>query len=289
MRIKSGHTGRFINRSRGGTILLFLVMAVLALFMATPLLLIISNSLKPLNELWEFPPRFIPREPTLDNYRSLMSVMSSSLVPFSVYLANTVLVTVVGTGGHIVLASMCAYPLAKKKFPGRDVIFNIIVMALMFNGTVTVISNYMVMATIGWIDSLLSIIVPAFASTLGLYLMKQFMEQVIPDSLLEAARIDGASQWKIFWRIVMPNVKSGWLTLMLLSVQSLWNSGQSPYILSEEKKTLAYALNQIVAGGVARAGVSAAVMVIMMLVPITVFIISQSNIIEAMASSGMKE
>ena len=119
--------------------------------------------------------------------------------------------------------------------------------------------------------------------------MKQFMEQVIPDSLLEAARIDGASQWKIFWRIVMPNVKSGWLTLMLLSVQTLWNSGQSPYILSEEKKTLAYALNQIVSGGVARAGVGAAVMVIMMLVPITVFIISQSNIIEAMASSGMKE
>lgn len=289
MRIKSRHTGRFINRSRGGTILLFLVMAVLALFMATPLLLIISNSLKPLNELWEFPPRFIPREPTLDNYRNLMSVMSSSLVPFSVYLANTVLVTVVGTGGHIILASMCAYPLAKKKFPGRDVIFNIIVMALMFNGTVTVISNYMVMATLGWIDSLLSIIVPAFASTLGLYLMKQFMEQVIPDSLLEAARIDGASQWKIFWRIVMPNVKSGWLTLMLLSVQSLWNSGQSPYILSEEKKTLAYALSQIVAGGVARAGVSAAVMVIMMLVPIAVFVVSQSNIIEAMASSGMKE
>ena len=289
MRIKSGHTGRFINRSRGGTILLFLVMAVLALFMATPLLLIISNSLKPLNELWEFPPRFIPRAPTLDNYRNLMSVMSESLVPFTVYLANTVLVTVVGTGGHIILASMCAYPLAKKKFPGRDIIFNTIVIALMFNGTVTVISNYMVMATLGWIDSLLSIVVPAFSSTLGLYLMKQFMEQVIPDSLLEAARIDGASQWKIFWRIVMPNVKSGWLTLMLLSVQTLWNSGQSPYILSEEKKTLAYALNQIVSGGVARAGVSAAIMVIMMLVPITVFIVSQSNIIEAMASSGMKE
>ena len=242
MRLKSGHTGRFINRSRGGTVLLFLIMALFALFMAAPLLLIISNSLKPLNELWEFPPRLIPRQPTFENYRNLASM-----------------------------------------------IFNAIVIALMFSGTVTVISNYMVMAALGWIDSLLSIVVPAFSSTLGLYLMKQFMEQVIPDSLLEAARIDGASQWKIFWRIVMPNVKSGWLTLMLLSVQTLWNSGQSPYILREEKKTLAYALNHIVSGGVARAGVGAAVMVIMMLVPITVFIISQSNIIEAMASSGMKE
>lgn len=264
-------------------------MALFALFMAAPLLLIISNSLKPLNELWEFPPRLIPRQPTFENYRNLASIMSGSLVPFAMYLANTVFVTAVGTGGHIILASMCAFPLAKKRFPGRQVIFNAIVIALMFSGTVTVISNYMVMAALGWIDSLLSIVVPAFSSTLGLYLMKQFMEQVIPDSLLEAARIDGASQWKIFWRIVMPNVKSGWLTLMLLSVQTLWNSGQSPYILSEEKKTLAYALNQIVSGGVARAGVGAAVMVIMMLVPITVFIISQSNIIEAMASSGMKE
>ena len=289
MRLKSGHTGRFINRSRGGTVLLFLIMALFALFMAAPLLLIISNSLKPLNELWEFPPRLIPRQPTFENYRNLASIMSGSLVPFAMYLANTVFVTAVGTGGHIILASMCAFPLAKKRFPGRQVIFNAIVIALMFSGTVTVISNYMVMAALGWIDSLLSIVVPAFSSTLGLYLMKQFMEQVIPDSLLEAARIDGASQWKIFWRIVMPNVKSGWLTLMLLSVQTLWNSGQSPYILSEEKKTLASALNQIVSGGVARAGVGAAVMVIMMLVPITVFIISQSNIIEAMASSGMKE
>ena len=218
MRLKSGHTGRFINRSRGGTVLLFLIMALFALFMAAPLLLIISNSLKPLNELWEFPPRLIPRQPTFENYRNLASIMSGSLVPFAMYLANTVFVTAVGTGGHIILASMCAFPLAKKRFPGRQVIFNAIVIALMFSGTVTVISNYMVMAALGWIDSLLSIVVPAFSSTLGLYLMKQFMEQVIPDSLLEAARIDGASQWKIFWRIVMPNVKSGWLTLMLLSV-----------------------------------------------------------------------
>ena len=161
------------------------------------------------------------------------------------YLANTVFVTAVGTGGHIILASMCAFPLAKKRFPGRQVIFNAIVIALMFSGTVTVISNYMVMAALGWIDSLLSIVVPAFSSTLGLYLMKQFMEQVIPDSLLEAARIDGASQWKIFWRIVMPNVKSAWLTLMLLSVQNLWAVGANRFIYKEELKTLPYALGQI--------------------------------------------
>ena len=133
MRLKSGHTGRFINRSRGGTVLLFLIMALFALFMAAPLLLIISNSLKPLNELWEFPPRLIPRQPTFENYRNLASIMSGSLVPFAMYLANTVFVTAVGTGGHIILASMCAFPLAKKRFPGRQVIFNAIVIALMFS------------------------------------------------------------------------------------------------------------------------------------------------------------
>ena len=158
----------------------------------------------------------------------------------------------------------------------------------MFNTTVTAIPNYITMAKLGWVDTHLAIIVPAFASSLGLYLMKQFMEQ-LPDSLLEAARIDGASQWTIFWRIVMPNVKSAWLTLMLLSVQNLWAVGANRFIYKEELKTLPYALGQILSGGIARAGVGAAVTVLMMLVPIAIFVFSQSNIIDTMASSGMKD
>ena len=163
-----------------------------------------------------------------------------------------------------------------------------IVMALMFNGTVTAIPNYITMAKLKWIDTYLPMIVPAFASSLGLYLMKQFMEQ-IPDALLEAARIDGASQWHIFWRIVMPNVKSAWLTLMLLSVQSLWNTGSTSFVFSEELKTLAYALSQILAGGIARQGIGNAVSVLMMAVPIGIFLFTQSNIIETMSTSGMKD
>ena len=289
MRLKSGHTGRFINRSRGGTVLLFLIMALFALFMAAPLLLIISNSLKPLNELWEFPPRLIPRQPTFENYRNLASIMSGSLVPFAMYLANTVFVTAVGTGGHIILASMCAFPLAKKRFPGRQVIFNAIVIALMFSGTVTVISNYMVMAALGWIDSLLSIVVPAFSSTLGLYLMKQFMETNIPDTLIEAAHIDGANEWVVFWRMVMPLVKPAWLTLIIFSFQNLWNTGTNVLIQSEQLKTLNYALAQIVSGGIARTGTAAAATVIMMVVPIIIFLLSQSNVMETVATSGMKD
>lgn len=287
-RIRVAKRHKKVNRSPVTTAVLFFGILILGLFMVTPLVLIIGNSLKPLNELWIFPPKLFPMHPTLSNYRDMMTVLSESVVPFTRYLFNTVLITICGTAGHIILASMCAFPLAKKRFPGRNVIFSLIVVALMFNGTVTAIPNYVTMARLSWIDTYLPMIVPAFASSLGLYLMKQFMEQ-IPDALLEAARIDGASQWHIFWRIVMPNVKSAWLTLMLLSVQSLWNTGSTSYVFSEELKTLAYALSQILAGGIARQGVGNAVSVIMMAVPIGIFLFTQSNIIETMSTSGMKD
>ena len=156
----------------------------------------------------------------------------------------------------------------------------------------TAIPNYLVMSRLHWIDTYAALIVPAFGMSLGLYLMKQFMEQ-IPDSLLEAARIDGADQWKTFWRIVMPNVRSAWMTLLLLTVQNLWPIGDNNFIYKEELKTLAYALTQIQGTGltvnIARAGVGAAVSVFMMIVPILIFLFSQGNIIETMSSSGMKD
>ena len=142
---------------------------------------------------------------------------------------------------------------------------------------------------IGWIDTYLAIIVPAWCSTLGLYLMKQFMESNISTEVLESARLDGASELRTFWSIAMPMVKPGWLTLIVYSFQGLWNSGQSSFIYSEQLKTLNYAISQITAGGVARAGATAASTVVMMIVPILVFVISQSNIIETMGSSGMKD
>ena len=184
---------------------------------------------------------------------------------------------------------MCAFSLAKGKFKGKEVVFKIIVFSLMFSAAVTTIPSYLIMVKLGWIDSLAAIIVPAIGSPLGLYLMKQFMETSIPDQIIEAAKVDGASVFTIFWRIVMPNTKPAWMTLMLFSVQNLWNLGASTYIFSEENKTLVYALSQIAAGGISRTGVAAATTVVIMLVPITIFIISQSNIMETMASSGMKD
>ena len=165
---------------------------------------------------------------------------------------------------------------------------NLVVVALMFSGYVTAIPNYLLMSKIGWVDTYWAIIVPSFASPMGLFLMKQYMEGV-PDVLIEAAKIDGAKEWRIFSRIVLPVVKPAWLTLMIFSVQGLWNTRASNFIYSEELKTLPYALQQILAGGIARAGVGSAVSLVMMTVPIAVFIIAESNILETMASSGIKD
>ena len=276
------------NHSAAGNFLNMFLLILMGAFMVVPLVLSISNSFKPLEELFVFPPRLFVRNPTGKNYHDVFVLMSESWVPFSRYVFNTVFITVTGTAGHLIIASMCAYALSKHKFPGRNLIFGIIVTALMFSGQVTAIPNYLIMSKIGWLDHYVAIVVPAIAKPLGLFLMKQFMEQ-IPDTLLEAARIDGATEIHTFFRIAMPQVKSAWLTLIIFSFQDLWNAQGANYIYSEELKTLPYALSQIAAGGISRAGATAAVTVIMMIVPIAIFIISQSNIIETMASSGIKE
>ena len=152
----------------------------------------------------------------------------------------------------------------------------------------TQIPNYLILNKLGWIDTYWSIIIPAFASPMGLFLMKQFMEG-LPTSLIEAAQIDGASVWKVFTGIVMPNVKPAWMTLVIFSVQGLWNNKASTFIYSEEKKTLVYAMQQIQSGGIARTGQGAAVLVVLMVVPIAIFIFSESQILETMASSGLKD
>jgi len=281
--------GKKINRSKGGTIALFIFIIIFGLFMAFPIVLLISNSLKSLDELWVFPPRIFPSNPTFKNYVDMFTILSNALVPFARYFVNTAIITVVGTAGNVILGSMGAYSLSKLHFPGKKMIFSIIVKSLMFNTTVTAIPSYIIMSSFGLIDSLWAIILPTFASTLSLYLIKQFIEQSIPDTMLEAAQIDGAGSWAVFWKMVMPNIKPAWCTAILLSVQSLWNISPNTLIYSDEKKTLAYVLSQITASGLSRAGVSAAITVVMMAVPITVFIVSQSQVLETMATSGMKD
>ena len=241
-----------------------------------------------MDELFLFPPKVFAQNPTMDNFQDLFVTMGKSWVTFSRYIFNTVFITVVGTAGHLISACMGAFVLAKYEFPGSKLFFSIVVTALMFNGYVTAIPNYLIISKLGWIDTYWAIIVPAFAAPMGLFLMKQFMEG-LPMSLVEAAMIDGASRWKIFIQIIMPNVKPAWLTLIIFSVQNLWNNKAATFIYSEEKKTLVYALQQIQSGGIARTGQAAAVTVVVMVVPILIFVLSESQILETMASSGLKD
>ena len=278
-----------LARSAGGDAGISVILVILGAFMFLPMVYVVMQSLKPLDELWMYPPRFYVMSPTLKNFKDLFTLMNISWVPFSRYIFNTVLVSVAGTAGHLFLASLAAYALAKIKFPGRDLMFQTVQMSLMFNATVTAITSFILMSALHWLDTYWALIVPAWCSSLGLYLMKQFMDTNVNDSVLESARLDGAKELKIFWVIAMPMVKPAWLTLIIYSFQGLWNAGASMYIYSEQYKSFNYAIGQILAGGIKRAGAGAASQVIMMLVPIIIFIISQSNIIETMGSSGMND
>ena len=278
-----------LNRSAGGDTGITIVLTLLGLFMFLPMYYVVIQSLKPLDELFMFPPRFYVINPTFDNFKDLVTLMGDSWVPFSRYIFNTVFITVCGTLGNLIIGSMAAYALSKLRFPGRNAIFQIIVMSLMFHSTVNQVTHFIILSSFGWIDTYLSVIVPSLAGTMGLYLMKQFMESSVPDTVLESARLDGASEFRTFLTIAMPMVKPAWLTLIIESFKGLWNMGGSVYIHSEQLKTFNYAIQQIVSGGIARSGAGAAATVVMMIVPIAIFVINQSKIIETMGSSGMKD
>lgn len=276
------------NRSLGGDVFIWFILALFGSFFAFPLVFAINNAFKPLNEIFLFPPRLFVVNPTWANFEDLFIVMSRSWVTFSRYIFNTVFITFVGTLGHLVFASLGAYAISKYVFPGSKLFFKLIITTLLFSGHVTAIPNFLILSNLGMIDTYFAIILPAFAMPLGFFLMKQFIDTV-PNTLIEAGKIDGASEFRIYWQLCMPLVKPAWLTGMIFSVQALWNTTAGNLIHTEQLKTLPFALQQIVAGGVARAGVGAAVTVVMMAVPLTLFIVSQSNILATMASSGIKE
>ncbi len=277
-----------LNRSMAGNTLMFILMIICGIFMVLPLVMIVNNALKPLDELYQFPPKIFVRNPTLENFSDLFVLMNDSWIPFSRYIINTIIITGFGMVGHVVVASLAAYPLAKHKFPGKNILFSMVVLAMMFSWTVTQIPQYLIISWLGINNNYLALILPAWAFSMGLYLMKQFMEQ-LPDSLMESAKLDGASEWHIFWTIVMPNVKPAWLTLAIFQFQQMWGNTGSMFLRDEQLKPLQFALQQITAGGVARAGAAAAVTFLIAAVPIIFFLICQSNVLETMTTSGMKD
>ena len=282
------HTRNKLSRSRLGNLVVLVLLAAMGVFTAIPFLFSIVQSIKPVDELFVYPPRLTVSRPTLDNFAVLFNLTSSTWVPVSRYLFNSLLLTVCGTVGNVVVCSMAAYPLAKLKFHGRKLLFNLVVVSLLFTYEVTFIPNYVILSKLQMLDTFWALLLPAVATPMGLFLMKQFMEQ-IPDSVVESARVDGAGTLTLYWRIVMPQVKPAWLTLVIFSFQSLWNREGLEFIFSEELKMFPTILKQVASSGVARAGAAAAAAVILMIPPIVVFLLSQSNVIETMASSGLKD
>jgi ABC-type glycerol-3-phosphate transport system permease component len=277
-----------VNRSRGVDFFLMLWLGLLGSFMLLPIIYTLVSAFKPMEELFIFPPRLYVANPTLDNFIQLKHILSGLWVPFSRYLFNSAFVTVLATTGNVIFASMAAYPLAKHEFPGKKIISQIVVLALLFTGQVLYIPQYVIIAKLGLINSYLALILPVVQGTLGVFLMKQFMTQ-IPVSLLEAARIDGGNEFFIWARVVMPSVKPAWLTLIIFSFKDIWNQPGNSFIYDESMKVLPSIMTQIQSGGFARAGVVAAVALVMMIPPLVLFQVTQKSVIQTMASSGIKE
>lgn len=275
-----------LNRSAGGDAFIGVMLTIMGVFMFLPVWYLIVTAFKPLGERNITPPNFYVIKPTLQNFIDLFTNMNLTWVPMTRYIFNTIIISVLATFGCLVLGSLTAYALSKIRFPGHKTIFWIIQKSLMISSTVTGITNFFIYVWLGWLNTYQISIVPVWASTLGLYLMKQFIDGNVSDEMIEAARIDGAGEFRIYWEIVMPLVKPAWLTLMVTTFQGVWNSGASGYVWSEQLKTFNTAIASVSA---VSAGAGSAATILMMSVPIAVFLINQSQIVETMASSGMKD
>ena len=277
-----------LNRSHTGNFLVLLMLVVVGVFMGLPLYYNIIQSFKPVEERFIFPPRFYVVNPTGGNYTQLFTLISDLTVPFSRYLFNSVFVSIASTGVGVMIGAMAAYPFAKKKFPGKAGLWRLIMLTLLFSGGVTALPAYIVKAKLGLINTYWVLILPSLASTLHMFLLRQFMLQ-IPDSLLDAAKLDGANDFRIFYNVVLPNVKPAFMTVMVLSFQHVWNTGSGGVIFREDLKLLPTALSQITAGGIARSGAAAAAAVLLMIPPIVAFVVNQSRMLQTMAHSGIKD
>ena len=284
--------GQWLHITFGG-ILLYTIMLLLVAFTVLPLVYVVVTAFKPLDELFVFPPRFYVKNPTTKNFTDLVISLGSSTVPFTRYAFNSIVITTVVVLLTVMVSSLAAYSLVKFKPVGGKLIFDLILIALMFSPHVTKIPSYMIVNGLGLIDSYWALILPNIAVAYNCFLMRQFIQQY-PDELIEAARIDGAGEFKIFIKMVMPALAPAWSTLVVFSFVSNWNDYFSPliYVTSQAMKTLPLAL-QTISGGAAgmsvgRAGAVAASTLLMTAPTVILFTIMQGRVMETMTYSGIK-
>lgn len=280
---------RRYTRSKVGNFFYVCFLILLGLFSVVPLVYCVLTSFKPLDELMIFPPRFSVSRPTMQNYLALPGLLSNLRIPLSRYIFNSLFISAVTTILYVLISSMAAFVLSKSHVRGKKVMFLAVQYALLFTPFTLAIPQYLIFSYTRMIDTYFVYILPYLASTMGVFLMKQYMEGSIPDAILEAARIDGAGYFRMFWSIVLPMVKPCCMTLMLFGFRDVWSALPNGTIFNESLKTLPAVMSQITAGGIARSGSAMAVTVIMMIPPILVYLVSQSNVLESMNSAGIKE
>ena len=278
---------RRVSRSAAGNATVIIFLLIFGMFMILPLYYMVVSALKPTSELFYFPPKFYVIKPTLRNFLSLIKLQAQSDVPFERYLFNSVFVTVISTVGYVLLASMAAYALSKHKFPLKNTITKSVVFAILFRPEVTSVPLYILMVKAHIIDNYWALILPAMSGSFGVFLLQQFLDNV-PNEMIEAARIDGASEFVIYRKLIMPMLKSAWMTVVIFTFISIWNTTAAQFIYSEDMKMLPAMLSSLSTAGVTRTGVAAAVGVLMMFPSVVIFLLSQNSIVETMAHSGLK-
>jgi len=269
----------------------YLFLAPLSVFMIMPIIFIFSHAIKPMNELFAFPPRFLVQQPTLENFRFLLSTFTTSGIPVSRYIFNSFVITIITVLATIVISAAAGYAFSKKSFKLKNVLFSINTLALMFVPVAVAVPRYFLVVKLGLINNFSINILPLLAMPVGLFLIKQFIDQ-IPNELLEAAQMDGASDWTIFRKIIIPMTMPAIATIAILAFQVSWNSTESAtlFINDEELKNFAYYMSTFTAANneVAGQGISAASALIMFIPNLLIFIFMQSKVMNTMAHSGLK-
>lgn len=277
------------TRSRLGNFLFFTILILAGLYTILPLIYSIVTSFKPLDELLAFPPRFYVTRPTLKNYSILPELLSDLDVPFARYVFNTLFLSVVISALHVIVASMSAFVMCQVRNKWTGLLFALVQFALLYNATTLAVPQYYIFSKLNIIDTYWAYILPMLPSTMGVFLIKQYMDGAIPEALIEAARIDGAGVLRIFWQVVMPLVKPAWMTLTLFIFRDSWALQPGGTIFSESLKTLPNILSQITSSGIARSGSAMAATVLLMIPPVLIYFVTQSNVMETMSSAGIKE
>ncbi len=276
------------GKKAGGTVFIFILLFVLGDFMILPIYLTLVMSVKPVEELFVFPPKLYTLNPTLDNFKDMFDTLNEMWVPFSRYVFNSVFVTATVTVSQCVFSAMAAFVLAKYKFPGSRFLNSVIIIALLYQSNVIYIMQYIVMNKLHLINTYWALILPSVASPICVFLMRQSISQ-LPDSIIESAKVDGAGAFTICWKIVMPNQKPALMTLIIFAFQAAWNIQGGSFVYDESLKTLPTVVQQAAESGLARAGVVMASSVFMLLPPVIIFMAAQKYVIETMAYSGIKE